>query len=444
LLAGVGEAAARNAAAKVAAQKQVPMPGPVRNESGEHIMSSRAQTLFAIATAMLAISGCNSERPTVLQPPATTSEVSSPLDPALVASGRTIFRFDTYNDETFWTDTLRMHEVIRTAVSPTVALSVGLKVDADALPEAVKTALKAGKIDLNDPATTVTLLKLGAVLGVKGQVNEQNTLTRVGITCAFCHSTVDNALAPGIGHRLDGWPNRDLNVGAIVSLSPVITPAQKAVYQSWGPGRYDPRFNIDGINMPVVIPPAFGLRGVEREIFTGDGPVSYWNDYVAITQMHGHGQFTDPRIGVAVNNAPELVAPKLPALRAYQLSLEKPAPLPGTFNADAARRGRAVFEGVARCASCHVGSLYTDVNKGVLHTPAEDGQDPAYAQRSATKLYRTTPLRGLWHPPQLQGPYFHDGHAATLDAAVDHYVKLQGLTLTPHQRADLVEYLKTL
>ena len=407
-------------------------------------MSARAISLFTIATLMLAITGCRSERPTAVEPTTDAASDRSALDPTLVTSGKAIFRYDTYNDETFWTDTLQLHTVIRSAVSPTVALSVGLKVDADALPDAVRAALKAGTIDLNDPATTVTLLKLGAVLGVVGHVNEHNTLTRVGITCAFCHSTVDNSFAPSIGHRLDGWPNRDLNVGAIVSLSPVLTTAQKAVYQSWGPGRYDPRFNIDGINMPVVIPPAFGLRGVEREIFTGDGPVSYWNDYVAITQMHGHGQFADARIGVAVNNAPELVAPKLPALRAYQLSLESPAPVPGTFNADAARRGRVVFDGAGKCASCHVGSVYTDVNMGILHTPAQDGQDPAYAARSATKLYRTTPLRGLWHPPQLQGPYFHDGHAATLDAAVDHYVKLQGLTLTARQRADLVEFLKTL
>jgi hypothetical protein len=407
-------------------------------------MRMRAASRFAIATWLVAIVGCSSDRPTAIEPATEASAERVPLDPALVTTGRTIFRFDTYGDESFWTDTLRMHEVIRTAVSPSTALSVGLKVDADALPAAVKTAIKSGTIDLTAPATTVALLKLGAVVGVVGHVDENNTLTGVGITCAFCHSTVDNSFAPGIGRRLDGWPNRDLNVGAIVSLSPALTAAQKAVYQSWGPGRYDPRFNIDGLNMPVIIPPAFGLRNVEREIFTGDGTVSYWNAYVAITQMHGHGQFVDSRIGVAVNNAPELVAPKLPALRAYQLSLQSPAPLAGAFNAEAARRGRGVFNGVARCASCHVGPVLTDVNQGILHTPAQVGQDPAYAQRSATKLYRTTPLRGLWHPPQLQGPYFHDGHAATLDAVVDHYVKLQGLMLTTRQRADLVEYLKTL
>ena len=362
-----------------------------------------------------------------------------------LAEGQSIFRFDTFGDETFWTDTLRMHEVIRTSVSPNTALSVGLKVDADALPEAVKSAIQTNGVDLNAPATTVTLLKLGAVVGVRGQVDENGTLQRVGITCAFCHSTVDNSFAPGIGRRLDGWPNRDLNVGAIVSLSPVLTPAQRAVYGSWGPGMYDPRFNIDGKNMPVVIPPAFGLRHIAREIYTGDGPVSYWNAYVAITQMHGHGHFVDARLGIDVNNTPpDLVSSKLAALREYQFSLDAPEAISGTFDAQAARRGRAVFQGVARCASCHIAGSLSDVNQGRLHPAAEVGQDPEYALRSATKLYRTTPLRGLWHPPQLQGPYFHDGKAKTLDEAVDHYVDLFKLQLSGEQKRDLVEYLKTL
>jgi hypothetical protein len=397
---------------------------------------------LAVAAAMIA--GCKSDRPTAPATNVTRLASAGPMNPALIAAGQTIFRFDTYGDQTFWTDTLRMHEVIRTSVSPATALSVGLKVDVDALPAAVKAGIQNGTINLNDPATTVALLKLGAVVGVIGQVDANNTLTSVGITCAFCHSTVDNSFAASIGHRLDGWPNRDLNVGAIVALSPAISAAQRAVYQSWGPGMYDPRFNIDGKNMPVVIPPAFGLRHVAREIYTGDDTISYWNDYVAITQMHGHGHFVDQRIGVDINNPPELVAPKLAALRTYQFSLETPDPIPGTFDVEAARRGRMVFNSVANCASCHVGSVYTDVNQGILHTPAEDGQNPAYALRSASKLYRTTPLRGLWHPPQLKGPYFHDGHARTLEATIDHYVQLQGLTLTARQKADLVEYLKTL
>ena len=400
--------------------------------------------IVGVMVTALVVAGCNSDRPTAPLGGLAARASRGPLNPALIESGKTIFRTDTYGDETFWTDTLRMHEVIRTSVSPTVALSVGLKVDVDALPAAVKTALQNGTINLNDPATTVALLKLGAVLGVIGQVDANNTLTHVGITCAFCHSTVDNSFAPSIGRRLDGWPNRDLNVGAIIALSPALSASQRAVYQSWGPGKYDPRFNIDGKNIPVVIPPAFGLRKVDREIYTGDDTISYWNDYVAITQMHGHGHFVDQRIGVDVNNPPELVAPKLAALRTYQFSLETPAPVAGNFDAAAARRGRMVFNDVAKCARCHVGSVYTDVNQGILHTPAEDGQDAAYALRSATKLYRTTPLRGLWHPPELQGPYFHDGHASTLGAAIDHYVQLQGLVLTQRQRADLIEYLKTL
>ena len=365
--------------------------------------------------------------------------------PAMLAEGREIFRFDTFGDETFWTDTLRMHEVIRTGVSPATALAVGLKVDADALPEAVKAGIVDGSIPLDDPATTVALLQLDAVVGVKGQVDESGTLQRVGITCALCHSTVDNSFAPGIGRRLDGWPNRDLDVGRIVSLSPVLTDAQKAVYGSWGPGMYDPRFNIDGKNVPVVLPPAFGLRHVALETYTGDGPVSYWNAYVAITQMHGHGKFNDPRIGVSVNNTPpDLVSSKLAALSAYQLSLDAPRAVAGSFDAVAARRGREVFTDVARCASCHLGGALTDVNAGRLHSPESVGQDATYALRSATKLYRTTPLRGLWHPPQLQGPYFHDGSAATLDEVVSHYEQRFGFSLTERQRRDLVEYLKTL
>jgi hypothetical protein len=401
--------------------------------------------LLWLGVGAVLLGASTTDRPTAAEsPPAAPLFGEGPQDPRDIAAGQAIFRNETYGDETFWTDTLRLHEVIRSSVSPATALAVGLKVDVDALPEAVKAALKAGTIDLNDPATTVALLKLNAVLGVIGKVDANNTLTSIGITCAFCHSTVDDSFAKGVGHRLDGWPNRNLNVGAIVALSPAITPAQSMVYQSWGPGRYDPRFNIDGKNMPVVIPPAFGLRHVKREIFTGDDTISYWNAYVAITQMHGHGHFVDPRINVDVNNPPELVAPKLAALRVYQFSLETPDAIPGTFDASAAKRGRMVFNGVAKCSSCHVGSTYTDVNKGVLHTPAEDGQDPAYAERSATKLYRTTPLRALWHPPQLTGPYFHDGNAATLADAVDHYVKLQGITLTTQQRADLIEFLKTL
>ena len=406
-------------------------------------MSIRVCALVAATTAAMAIGGCKDDRPIAPTPNGSALAGLGPANPAFVDQGKTIFRLDTYGDETFWTDTLRMHEVISKVVSPAVALSVGLKVDVDALPEAVKTAIKNGTLKLNDPANTVTLLKLGAVVGLVGKVNAKDSLTSVGTTCALCHSTVDNSFDAGIGHRLDGWPNRDLDVGKIIALSPAPTPSQKAVYQSWGPGMYDPRFNIDGKNIPVVIPPAFGLRHVKREIYTGDDTISYWNAYVAITQMHGHGRFTDSRIGVDVNNPPDLVSAKLAALRAYQFSLDAPDPIPGIDDA-AARRGQQVFKQDAQCASCHVGSVYSDITQGTLHTPTEVGQDPAYALRSVTKLYRTTPLRGLWHPPQLDGPYFHDGKAATLEAVVDHYVQLRHLALTPQQKADLIAYLKTL
>jgi hypothetical protein len=373
----------------------------------------------------------------------TTAMILSAPPPALSQkspSGQFIFRFDTFGDEQLWTDTLRLHEVIASSVSPAAALGVGLKVDSTALPPGF-----LASHDLNDPATTVELIRLNAVVGLVGKVSGPQ-LKSVGITCAICHSTVDNSVAAGIGKRLDGWPNLDLNPGAIIALSPALTSAQKAVYNSWGPGKYDPRFNIDGINLPVVIPPAYGLQGVGFETFTGDGPISYWNNYVAVTQMGGHGSFEDPRIGVSVTQTPDLVTPKLPALLQYQLSLKTPAPPAGSFDRDAARRGARIFNGPARCATCHIPPTYTDVLSGpdpsvpVLHDAAETGVEPNYAQRSATKQYRTTPLRGLWQHP----PYFHDGSAPDLLAVVDHYDRVLGLNLTARQRTDLVEFLKTL
>jgi hypothetical protein len=371
------------------------------------------------------------------------SDGTSGPDPETIASGREIFRFDTFGDEKFWTDTLRMHEVIESAVSPELALAVGLKVDAEAIPPAVQQAIAAGQVDLKSPATTLTLIKLGAVVGVKGTVQTidgRERLTRVGITCALCHSTVDIALAKVLGTRLDGHANVDLNPGAIVALSPALTPAQKAVYNSWGPGRYDPRFNIDGKNTPIVIPPAYGLQGVDLETFTGEGPVSYWNAYVAVTQMHGQGNFRDARLGIDIRQEPDLVTPKLDALRDYQLSLPAPTPHAGSFDVAAANRGRAVFRGVAKCSTCHTGSILSDINSGKLHNASETGMDPAYAARTSQKAYRTTPLRGLQQHP----PYFHDGSAATLNEVVDHYNRVLALGLTSAQRSDLVEYLKSL
>jgi mono/diheme cytochrome c family protein len=372
-----------------------------------------------------------------------TEAVQEQLDPTVVSAGQDIFRFDTFGDEKYWTDTLRMHEVIQAAVTPAIALGVGLKVDADALPAEVKDALAKGNVDLNSTATTIALLKLNAVVGLKGQVqtgNGRDTLVRVGITCALCHSTVDNSFAPGIGKRLDGWANGDLNPGAIVALSPAASPALKAVLRSWGPGMYDPRINVDGLSTPIVIPPAYGLLGVDKETYTAEGPVSYWNAYVAVTQMHGQGNFSDPRIGVTVVQTPDLVTSKLPALRAYQLSIVAPKPAAGSYDAAAADRGRVVFNGAAQCASCHVGNTYTDVNSGKLHAPSETGMDGRYAVRTAMKAYRTTPLRGL----ARHAPYFHDGSAKTLADVVDHYNGVLKLALTDQQKRDLVEYLKTL
>lgn len=370
--------------------------------------------------------------------------------PELIATGKSIFRFDTFGDETFWTDTLRMHEVIQSAVDPTTALSVGLKVDTDSLPTAVVQGIQSGTISLTSPATTVTLLKLNAVVGLKGTVNTVNgteTLVRVGITCALCHSTVDNSFAPGIGKRLDGWPNRDLNPGAIIALSPALSAAQKAIYTSWGPGRYDPRFNFDGKNGPQVIPPAYGLSGIHSITATGDGDdVEYWNRYVGVTQMHGHGTFSEPRTGVSVNNTPpDLVSSKLAALRAYQLSIAAPAPAATSFDAAAAVRGKQVFDGAGQCATCHTGSVLTDANSR-LHAPSEVVSEPepngapSYASRSATKMYRTAPLHGLWQHP----PYFHNGISPTLESVVQVYNSRKALNLTAQQQADLVQYLKSL
>jgi mono/diheme cytochrome c family protein len=362
-----------------------------------------------------------------------------------INQGREIFRFETFGDESFWTDTLRMHEVLQ-GVPPTTALAVGLKVDADTLPDDVRQAIQAGQVDLNDPATTVTLLKLGAVVGVRATVDAGNQITSFGITCALCHSTVDNSVAPGIGSRLDGWPNLQLDPGAIIALSPALTADQKAIYSSWGPGRFDPRTNIDGLNGAVLIPPAYGLKGVHSITATGDGEaIAYWNRYVGVTQMHGHGTFEEPRLGINIQNPPDLISDKLPALQAYQLSLKAPTPAAGSFDPAAAERGRAVFEGDGRCAGCHSGELRTDANTR-LHPPSEAVSEPdptgapSWAARSATKMYRTTPLRAL----QLHPPYFHNGVAETLEEVVELYDTRQGLGLTPDQKADLVQYLRSI
>jgi hypothetical protein len=395
-----------------------------------------AMLAFVALTAGAAASGCGStsQPPGGTQPVATAeAPTTAEASPALVAEGQKIFRFDTFGDEQVWTDTLRLHEVVEKNVDPTTALKVGLKVDADALPPGI-----LEKVDLKSPATTVALLKMNAVVGLQATVDANNHITRLGTTCALCHSTVDNSVMPGIGRRMDGWPNRDLNVGAIIALSPVLSADKKAVYASWGPGKYDPRYNQDGKNTPLVLPPAYGLAQVTNETYTAEGPISYWNAYVAVTQMGGQGNFSDPRLGIDVKHSPDMVTSKLPALRAYQHSLPAPPPPGGSFDAAVAQRGRAVFD--RTCASRHVGGSGTDNNGGTLHTPAETGVDGAYAARTATKAYRTTPLRGLWQHP----PYFHDGSAATLADVVAHYNRVRTLGLTAEQQRELVEYLKSL
>jgi hypothetical protein len=369
----------------------------------------------------------------------------------LEKQGKAIFRDDTFGNENFWTDTARLHEVVSKRIQPLEALGLGLKVDMD--------RLNLAKFAFHNPFSTggtVELLKQNAVVGVRATFDDKGNLTRIGITCALCHSTVDNALLPGIGHRLDGWPNRDLQVGKILAMLPIYSEEQRQLLRSWPKGTYDPRFNFDGKSNPLSLPPAHGLENVANETYTAEGPISYWNAYVAVTQMHGRGNFSDPRIGVNVVNEPDLVTPKLEALRAYQHSLVVP-PTPGaSYDRAAANRGKAVFD--ANCASCHIDGRGTDNNtrvaagsvgsdsgaagrtSGILHRPSETGMDSAYAARTSQKQYRTTPLRGLWH----HAPYFHDGSAKTLRAVVEHYNKVRNLGLNRGQKRDLVQYLMTL
>ena len=366
---------------------------------------------------------------------------------ALVERGQQIFRFDTFGDEAQWTDTLRLHEVISAAVDPVTALAVGLKVDVQALPAAVVQGIQNGTANLTSPATTIALLKADAVVGLKGTVqniNGQDVLTRVGVTCALCHSTVDDSLAPGIGKRQDGRPNRDLNVGAIIALSPAVNAAKKLIYLSWGKGKYDPRYNFDGLSKPLLIPPAYGLDGIHSITVSGDGSdLAYWNRYVAVTQMGGLGSFSEPRLNISVSHGSEdRVSSKLPALQAYQLTLLAPAAAAGSFDSAAAARGKLVFEGAGQCASCHSGALFTDANTR-LHPPADsmaEPEAPSYAARTATKQYRTSPLKGVWQ----HAPYFHDGSSASLADVVARYNSRRALGLAPTQAAELVEYLKSL
>jgi hypothetical protein len=397
----------------------------------------------------------------------------------MIADGRQTFRFDTFGDQAFWGDTLQLHQAIEGAklggvgpgVSPKTALAVGLKVDVDALPPSLVQALKAGQVDLDDPATTLALLKLNAVVGVTGFFKPEGNLRALGIQCALCHSTVDDALVPGIGRRLDGWANRDLNVGAIVALAPNLQPfaellevdqaTVRKVLNSWGPGHFDASlsmdgkaFRPDGKSAAVLIPPAFGLAGVNLHTWTGWGGVSHWNAFVANLEMHGQGTFFDPRLDDAtqfpvaakaglghVKNDPDLVTAKLPALHFYQLAIPAPPPPAGSFNREAAMRGKTVFTEKAMCSNCHVPPLYTEPGWN-LHTPNEVCVDSFQADRAPDKRYRTSPLNGLW--THTQGGFYHDGRFATLGDVVNHYDSCFNLGLADQQKADLVEFLKSL
>ncbi|HVS25814.1 MAG TPA: hypothetical protein VHE58_00645 [Burkholderiales bacterium] len=397
----------------------------------------------------------------------------------MMDEGRQIFRFDTFGSEAFWGDALQLHKAIAGeknggvggGVSPKTALSVGLKVDTEALPDALVSQIKAGKVDLDDPATTLALLKLNAVVGVTGKFDSAGRIRSMGIQCAFCHSTVDNSFASGIGKRLDGWANRDLNVGAIVSLAPNLKPftdllgvdvaTVKKVLASWGPGRFDAELDKDGKALRpdggqagTLIPPAFGLAGVNLHTWTGFGSVPYWNAYVAATEMHGSGTFFDARLNnkdqYAVSaksgagntrGTPDLITSKLAALHFYQIAIPAPRPPAGSFDQVAALRGKDLFNKKAQCATCHVPPLFTEPGHN-LHTPSEMGVDSFQADRSPTHMYRTAPLAGLW--THQKGGFYHDGRFATLQDVLEHYNGLLKLGLTDQEKSELIEYLKSL
>ena len=397
----------------------------------------------------------------------------------MLEEGRRIFRFDTFGDEAFWSGALKLHQAIAgernggvgPGVSPATALAVGLKVDAEALPDDVLKAIRRGRVNLNDPAVTLALLDLNAVVGLTGRRGPDGRLATVGIQCSLCHSMVDNSVAPGIGRRLDGWPNRDLNVGAIIALAPDLSVVAdllqtdqatvRTVVNSWGPGKFDAElfldgkaFRPDGKSAATLIPAAFGLAGVNLHTYTGWGGVAHWNAFVANLEMHGQGTFTDARLDdplqfpVAaragfghVRNDPDLITSKLPALHFYQLSIPAPEPPRGSYSRSAAERGKALFNGRATCSSCHVPPIFTDPGWN-MHTAEEIGIDSFQADRAPDHRYRTTPLGGLF--ARAKGGFYHDGRFADLRAVVDHYNRTFNLNLTEDAKRDLVEYLKSL
>jgi hypothetical protein len=397
----------------------------------------------------------------------------------MLGEGRHTFRFDTFGDEDFWGGTLRLHEAVAGAanggvgpgLSPLDALGAGLKVDQEALSPALLNQIAHGHVDLHDPAVTLELLRRNAVVGLTGFFDAQQHLASIGIQCALCHSTVDDAFAPGIGKRLDGWANRDLNVGAIVNLAPDLSALSgllgvpdatvRRVLLSWGPGKFDAALLLDGhafapggASGATLIPPAFGLAGINLHTSTGWGSVTYWNAFVAVIEMHGKGSFFDPRLDDAaqfpiaaangfghIRHDPDLVTPKLAALQFYQLALLAPAPPEGSFDPQAAERGDLLFGGKANCASCHTEPLFSEPGWN-MHRPEDIGIDGFQASRSPDRRYRTTPLKGLWS--HARGGFFHDGRFATLEQVVEHYDAFFVLHLSAEEKSDLVQYLLSL
>lgn len=450
-------------------------------------MKAKNRLLPALFIALAVTLACLSGPKTVATNPAVESEktdVQGQRDEVedyaekMIKEGREIFRYDTFGSEDFWGGKLRLHEAIlgekQGGVGPGLsakgALEVGLKVDIGKLPKILGEVIKTGHVSLNHPETTLELLRADAVLGVKGFFDEQKKMTAIGIQCAFCHSTVDDSFAKGIGRRLDGWPNRDLNVGAIVALAPNLKPFAELldeatvvkVLKSWGPGKYDAELNQDGKafrpdgkSAATVLPAAFGLAGVNLHTYTGWGSVTYWNAYVANTQMYGQGTFFDPRMKDAgqfpVGNkagfpnkrsTPDKVSGKLAALHFYQLAIPAPKPSKDSFDAASAARGKAVFEGKARCATCHVPPLFTEPGWS-MHTAEEMGIDDFQASRSPDrKFYRTTPLSGLF--VRAKGGFYHDGRFADYRAVIEHYNRQFRLNLTESEKTELIEYLKSI
>jgi len=434
--------------------------------------------LFALAiasTLWLPRASDAQSKPVVAMDPAVATNARQMLN-----EGRRVFRYETFGDEAYWGETLKLHRAIAgeklggvgPGVSPKTALSVGLKVDVDSVPAPVAAALKAGKVDLDDPASTMVLLKANAVVGITGHFDARGTLTSLGVQCAFCHSTVDDSFAPGIGHRLDGYANRDLNVGAIVSLAPDLSavttllgvdePTVKKVLASWGPGKFDAELNLDGKAFrpdgkaaATLIPAAYGLAGVNLATWGGGwGTVTYWNAFVANLELNGRGNFLDARLDNAQQypvaakarfghkeNSPDMITAHLGPLHAYQLSLPAPKAKAGSFNAAAASRGQTTFSGKARCATCHVPPLFTEPGWNA-HKATDIGIDDFQSNRSLDKSYRTAPLRGLM--AHAKGGFYHDGRFADLAAVVQHYNEFFKLSLTDAEKRDLIEYLKSL